>query len=533
MDLILKNAKIVTLDKDNSIKQAVGIKDGKIAAVGSNDNVLKLKKSHTNIIDINGKLLLPGFIDSHLHILNYGYTKQKLVLNNCRSIAELIRLGKNFIDKRAGAPGKWLLGRGWNQDYFDVKRFPTRQDLDKISLVHPICYTRTCGHLAIANSKAIELVHKKTGIDFKNKNIDWETGIFREDALKYLYSSIESPTVGDIKSMLKCAANDLIKCGITSVQTDDFDAMPDGDFKKVIKAYNELVMENALPVRVYEQCLIPEINTLEKFIKSGYRTGQGNYNFKIGPLKLLIDGSLGARTALLCNGYNDDKTAKGISNYTQDELNEIVNFANKNDMQIAIHAIGDSAIYMALDSFKYARSIKNRKDDRHGVVHCQITNKELIERFSKENIIAYIQPIFIDYDLHIVEDRVGVDYSKGTYSWKSMINCGVKAAGGSDAPVVSFNIMGNIYSAVTRKDLNGYPDGGWLPLEKLTVDEAVRLFTINAAYASFEEDIKGSIEVGKLSDMVVLSEDIYSIDEDRIKDVNVEMTIVGGKVYNN
>lgn len=533
MDLILKNAKIVTLDKHNSIRQAVGIKDGKIAAVGSNDDVLKLKNPDTNIIDLNGKLLLPGFIDSHLHILNYGYTKQKLVLNSCKSIDELIESGKKFINEKGIAPGKWLLGRGWNQDYFDVKRFPTREDLDKISLKHPICYTRACGHLAAANTKAIELVHKKLGIDFNNKNIDWETGIFREDALKYLYSSIESPTVEDIKSMLKCAANDLIKCGITSVQTDDFDAMPDRDYKKVLKAYNELVMENKLPVRVYEQCLLPEMSQVEEFIKSGYRTGQGNYNFKIGPLKLLIDGSLGARTALLCNGYNDDKMAKGISNYTQDELNEIVSYAHKNDMQLAIHAIGDGAIYMALDSFKYARSHKKNEDDRHGVVHCQITNPELIRRFSKENIIAYIQPIFIDYDLHIVENRVGIDYSKGTYNWKSMINCGVKAAGGSDAPVVSFNIMDNIYSAVARKDLNGYPDSGWLPLEKLTVDEAVKLFTINAAYASFEEDIKGSIEVGKLSDMVVLSEDIYSIEEDRIKDVSVDMTIVGGKVYNN
>lgn len=529
MDLILKGGKVVTVNNKNEVAEAVGIRDGKIAVVGENEDVVQFATDKTKIIDLCGRLALPGFIESHMHMLNYGYTKNKLSLNSSGSIEELIELGKSFIVGKGIEEGKWLLGRGWNQDYFSVKRFPTKGDLDKISIEHPICYTRACGHVAVANSRAIDLVLKRYGSNIK-ENVDFTTGTFYEDGLKFIYGVIDSPEVEDIKLMLRDAGEDLIKNGITSVQTDDLDAMPDRDFNKVLEAYHELLDENRLPLRVYEQCLLPNIDMLRDFLGKGYKTGMGNTRFKIGPLKLLIDGSLGARTALMCEGYEDDKNAKGVSNYTKNELNEIVDLANLNDMQIAIHAIGDKAMYMALDSFKFARENKLREDERHGIVHCQITNQEIIDRMAKGKVLAYIQPIFIDYDLHIVEDRVGSEKAKKTYNWKNMINSGVKASGGSDAPVVSFNVLENIYSAVTRKDLNGFPEGGWLPEEKLTVDEAVRLFTINGAYASFEEDIKGSIEVGKLADIVVLSEDIYTIPEDRIKDVEIEMTIIHGEV---
>ncbi|MBF8984378.1 amidohydrolase [Lutibacter sp. B2] len=528
MDLILKNGKIVILDKLNTITEAIAIKDGAIFSFGKNEDILKLKTEKTKIIDLNKKLTLPGFNESHMHLLNYGYTKQKLILNNCKSIEDLIVYGKEFILKKNITQGKWLLGRGWNQDYFHTKKFPTKEDLDKISIHHPLCYTRGCGHIAVANSAAMALLEENLGIH--DENIDFETGMFKESALEILYGMIDAPSVEDIKNMLKDAIKDIIKSGITSVQTDDFDAMPDRDFKKVLKAYEELIEEDHLPVRIYEQCLLPKKDDFKEFLDLGYRTGFGDTNFKIGPLKLLMDGSLGARTALLCHGYNDDPSTLGISAYTQDALDDMVNLAHKNHMQIAIHAIGDKAIYMCLDSFKKANEHLERKDARHGIVHCQITDETILNRMADENILAYIQPIFIDYDMHIVEDRIGVLKSKKTYNWKSMIRKGIKIAGGSDAPVVSFNIFENMYSAITRKDLSGSPHNGWLPEEKLTVDEAVRLFTIDGAYASFEEDIKGNLEIGKLADIVVLSEDIYEIEEDKIKDVEALMTIIGGKI---
>ncbi len=530
MDLILLSGKIVTMDSLGQIVEAVGIKNGKIAVIGTNDEVLSKKDMDTNIIDLKNKLVLPGFIDSHMHMLNYGYTSLQLQLSNCNSINDIIESGKEHILDNDLQYGRWLLGRGWNQDNFTENRFPTKDDLDRISLNHPICLTRVCGHIAIANSMAMKIAKERVNQKIDNENIDWELGIFKEDGINTLYGAIESPSTQEIKDMLVLAANAFIQSGITSVHTDDFAAMPDRDFKRVLRAYEELIEEDRLSIRVYEQCLLPNIEILKEFLDQGYRTGKGNEKFKIGPLKLLIDGSLGARTAFLCNRYNDDPSTDGIAVYSQEELNELVLLANKNNVQVAIHAIGDGAMYMALDSIKYAKKQCLRKEPRHGIIHCQITNEEILDRFRDENILAYIQPIFLDYDLHIVEDRIGSERAKKTYNWKSMLERGIKVSGGSDTPVVGFNIFENIYSAVTRMDLNKFPKGGWLPEEKLTVYEAVKLFTINGAYASFEEDIKGTLKLGKLADMVVLSQDIFQIDEEKIKDVRAVMTIIDGKV---
>ncbi|MDF2676645.1 MAG: hypothetical protein K0Q97_950, partial [Bacillota bacterium] len=251
---------------------------------------------------------------------------------------------------------------------------------------------------------------------------------------------------------------------------------------------------------------------------------------KIGPLKILLDGSLGARTAALNQPYSDCPSAEGIVTLTQEELDEIVDLAHKNNMQLAIHAIGDRTMYMAFNSIEKLIKENVKENYRHGIVHCQITDEYLLNKFKELDVIAYIQPIFLDYDWHIVKDRVGEKREKTSYNWKSLINKGVKTANGSDAPVETFNVLKGIYEAVTRKDLYGLPEGGWLPDQKLTVKEAVYGYTMGGAYASFEENIKGSIEKGKLADLVVLSEDIFSINEDMIKNVNVEMTVFNGKI---
>lgn len=524
------NGKIRTMDCEGRIAQAVGIKEGKIAIIGNNDEVLSKKNIHTRVIDLEKQLVLPGFIDSHMHMLSYGYTSMQLALGECVSIKDLVETSKKYISSNKIDKGRWILGRGWNQDYFVEKRFPTKEDLDHISIDHPICLARSCGHMVVANSIAVDIAKDRLDKNINKENIDWNLGIFKEDAINILYEAIPMPTIEEMKQIIENAAYDLLKSGITSVQSDDLTAMPDGDFKKVIRAYKELIKEERLTIRVYEQCLLRDKNILNEFLSLGYRTGVGNEKFKIGPLKLLVDGSLGARTALLVDSYNDDPTTKGVLVYAQNELNDLVLTAHKNNMQVAIHAIGDKAMYIALDSIKYAKEYFNREESRHGIVHCQITDDKILDRFMNEGILAYIQPIFLDYDLHIVEDRIGKEKAKKTYNWKSMINRGIQVSGGSDAPVVGFNVLENIYSAVTRMDLKGYPEGGWLPEQKLTVDEAVKIFTINGAYASFEENIKGTLEKGKLADMVVLAEDIFVIDKERIKDVDVTMTIVDGKV---
>ncbi|MCC5912032.1 MAG: amidohydrolase [Clostridiaceae bacterium] len=536
MDLILTNGNITTMDADYPKVEAIAVKDGKFAMVGGKEEVLSFKTSDTTIIDLEGKMLLPGFNDSHMHLLNYGYSLQKASLIGSGSIEEVITRTKDFIAQKHLASGQWVLGRGWNQDLFQVKKFPTREDLDKISLDHPICLTRACEHVLVVNSKALELagVTKDTPqVEGGHFDLDQEgnpIGIFREKALDLIYRKIPKPEVKDIKEMILAGAHKALQQGITSIQTDDFEALPGREFKKVLQAYEELQSQQQLPVRIYQQCLLPHIDKLNTFLDLGYRTGKGDEFFKIGPLKLLGDGSLGARTAYLCEAYADDTSTQGIPIFTQEELDRLVITAHKEGMQLAIHAIGDKMMYMAFDSIEKALTEKPRKDHRHGIIHCQITDETLLNKYKEMDVLAYIQPIFINYDLHIIEDRVGVERSKTTYNWKTMFDIGVHVACSSDCPVEPLDVLPGIYAAVTRKGLDGFPKDGWLPEQKLTLDQALHGFTLGAAYASFEEGLKGSITVGKLADMVVLEKDLYEIHPDEIKDVDVKMTFVGGKL---
>ncbi len=536
MDLILKNGKISTMNPLQPWAEAVAIKNGKFEGVGSNEEILCLQSSDTTILDLEGKLLVPGFNDSHMHLLSFGYSLQMVDLNGSKSIEELINRTEKFILDKNTSPETWIRGRGWNQDYFTTNRFPNRYDLDKISKEHPICLTRACGHVSIVNSKALEIMGVDRNTDqVKGGHFDLDEngeplGVFRETAMKLIYDIIPEPSLNDIKKMIIDGSKYALSQGVTSVQTDDFEALPGKNFKNVIKAYMELTEKDELPVRIYEQCLLPHINLLNHFLDLGYNTGYGDEFFKIGPLKLLGDGSLGARTAYMCEPYADDPSTYGISIFTQKDLDELVFTAHNAGMQIAIHCIGDKIMYMAFESIEKAQKNNPRSNHRHGIIHCQITDETLLNKYRDLDVIAHIQPIFLNYDLHIVEARVGKEKASTSYNWKSMLDKGVHVACGSDCPVEPLDVIPGIYTAVTRQDLSGYPTGGWFPEQKLTVNEALHGFTLGAAYASFEEDIKGSIQEGKLADMVVLSEDIYEINEDNIKDVLVEMTFVGGKL---
>ncbi len=537
VDLILINGKIHTMDKERNIVEAIGINGDIIEKIGTNEEIMALKNNSTKIIDLEGKVVLPGFNDSHMHLLSYGYSLNRIDLGGAKSIEEINCIIKNIIEEKDMEKGEWVNGRGWNQDYFiGEKRFPTRHDLDKISLEHPILIGRACGHIVVVNSKALELLNitKDTPqVDGGHFDLDENgepLGIFRENALGLVYSKLPNPTVDDIKHMMVRAIEDLNKNGVTSVGTDDFDAFPDVDYEKIILAYQELKEENKLKVRVYEQFLIQDKDRLQGFIDKGYGSSWGDKFFKLGSLKLLVDGSLGARTAALTEDYSDDYNNKGITKLLQDELDIIVDLANQYNIQVAIHGIGDRAMYMALESIEKVLDKNPRDNHRHGIVHCQITDEELLNKFAELKIIAYIQPIFLDYDWKIVRSRVGENRERTSYNWKTMLDKNITIACGSDSPVETFNVMKGIYEAVTRKDLDGNPQGGWLPEQRLTVDEAVYGYTMGGAYASFEENIKGSLEEGKLADMVVLSKDIFNIEEDSIKDVEVVATIFGGEL---
>jgi Predicted metal-dependent hydrolase with the TIM-barrel fold len=537
MDLILINGTIHTMDPSMPSAEAVAVDKGKFIKVGSNSDVLSLKTEDTEVIDLKGRPLFPGFNDSHMHLLSFGISLKMVILNDCKSVEEIVEKTKEFIKFRNIEKGTWVRGWGWNHDYFTTeRRFPTRYDLDKISAEYPIALSRACGHICTVNSKALEVMgitRDTAQVEGGRFDVDENgepLGIFREKALSLIYDLIPEPGLEEVKSMIKEAAAYANSKGLTSVQTDDFEHVPNHNFRMVMKAYNELKANGDLTLRVYVQCLLPNIEILKDFLNEGYHTGFGDDYFKLGPLKLLSDGSLGARTAALCKPYSDDPSTSGILVYTQEQLDELVSTAHNAGMHVAIHCIGDRSMYMAFDAIEKAIEENPRKDHRHSIVHCQITDETLLRKFRDMNVIAHVQPIFLHYDLHIVEDRIGKERAKKTYAFKTMIDSGVYIGIGTDCPVEALDVMPSIYCAVNRKDLKGYPEGGWLPDEKISVEEAVYSYTMGGAYASFEEGTKGSITEGKLADMVVLCSDIFEIEPDTIKDVDIDMTFVGGRI---
>lgn len=510
------------------LQQAFIVEDEKFAFVGSNDRVLA--QSFDEKVDLNGAFVCAGFNDSHMHLLNYGQTL---------SIAPLAQHTSSLEDMIAclaqAKPGRggWIRGRGWNQDYFsDVNRMPNRWDLDKVSLEYPVCATRACGHALVVNSKALELL----GITAQTPQIDGgqivmengqPNGVFFDNAMDLVYSSFPAPDKEDVKDMIRHACKALNAYGVTSSQSDDYCVFQSLPWQTVNEAYRELEAAGEMTVRVYEQANFTKVDDLAAFVEADNRTGSGTEMFRIGPLKMLGDGALGARTAYLSRPYDDDPSTRGLSVFTPEAFDQLIGYANAHDMQVAVHCIGDACLDLVLSSIDKALAEHPREDHRHGIVHCQITRPDQLDRIARMKLNVYAQSIFLDYDIHIVEQRVGSELAQTSYSWKTLMNMGTTVSNGSDCPVELPFVLGGIQCAVTRCDLQGC--GPYLKQEAFTVQEALNSFTKAGAYASFEEKIKGQIKPGMLADFVVLGSNPFETDESAIKDIPVEQTFLGGK----
>lgn len=535
MDLILYNAKIRTMDKQIPFASAVAVKDGIIIKVGTDEEILELKTEKTKLVDAEKKLVLPGFIDTHMHNIQTGVSDSSVMLFGSKSLDDVVNRIADFIKANNVEEGAWVRGWGWNQDEFDVPKFPTREDLDKASKEHPIAISRACGHIVVCNTKALEVagclnnVPKIEGgqIDVDENGV--ATGVFREQASSFLKKHFALADKDKIKEYILMVAEGLLKQGITTIHTDDFMTF-ELPYETFIEAYSELAEQGELPVRVYQQCRLSNIDLLNDFIEKGYPKADFGPFFKLGPLKILGDGSLGARTAYLAEEYNDEPGTRGIPIMSQEQLNELVVTAHKAGMQVAVHAIGDGAMDMVITAIEKAQREFPRVDPRHGIIHCQITDMPLIERYRKLNLIAYVQPVFLDYDMHIVESRVGKEKASTSYAFNTMTEMGIHVSFGTDCPVERYDSLANLYHAVTRKDKKGFPEGGFYPEERMSVYDAVKAYTLNGAYDSYEEGIKGTISTGKYADMVIVSDDIFEIEPDKILDASILMTIVDGKV---
>ncbi len=531
------NGNIYTADKNNTFAQAMYVENGKIISIGTNEQLQKYESRATGIIDLNKRTVIPGLIDSHIHLLAYARSLDEIDLSACKSIDEIIEISKKFINENKNL--KCLIGFAWNQDNFDSRvmptrhdfGMPTRHDLDKISKDIPIYLKRACLHVAVCNSKLLEIANitKHTKVEGGELDlVDGDlNGILRENAMNLISDYMPKLSREDKKEYVLRAIDKLVSYGITGVHSDDLAANNGG--LEMLDIYKELDMEKRLKLSIYIQSRITSYTEVKEYFELDFNKYQANDYFKLGSIKLLGDGSLGGQTAAMNEPY-ENSFDSGIALFSQDEMDNIVDLAHKNSVSVVIHAIGDKTIDMAINSFEKAIKKYPEIKVRHGIVHCQLTSEDALRRIKENNILAYIQPIFIAADSKVVEKRVGSERMKSSYNWRKLQDDGVVLTFSCDSPVESPNPFENIYCAVTRKDLAEKPKEGFLPEQRLTVQESIRAYTINSAYASYDEDVKGSLEVGKSADFAVLSDNIFEISSDKIKDINSIMTVKGGEI---
>lgn len=526
-DLILYNGVIHTLARPGHTVAALAVAGGRILATGEDGQVLTYRGPGTAMLDLGGRSVVPGLIDSHLHLLSFGESLTRLQLAAVRSAAEL----KALVRERTAElpPDEWILGRGWDQEVFAEKRYPSRYDLDEAAPGRAVVLRRACGHACVASTRALNLagITRETP-DPDGGVIDRDaagepTGVLRERAAGLLAEAMPAPGPAQTAAALERGVRAALAAGLTGLHTND--GFGDG-FTSAWALYHEVLHGRDLPMRVWWD--VP-VAWLDEVLDSPYRSGSGSEWLKLGAVKLFADGSLGASTALLSEPYSDAPAQLGVAVQSREDLAEQVVRAHVGGMQVAIHAIGDRAIETGLDAIAKAQGLVPRPA-RHRIVHCQIMRPELFARFRELRVVADVQPKFVTTDMRWTEQRVGRVRMASSYAWRTFLESGVVMAGGSDCPVEPVEPLWGIYAAVTRQDMDGNPDGGWMPEQRLTVDQAVRLFTLGGAFAAFEEGVRGTLEPGKYADLVVLSADPYRVEPGRIKDLTVEVTIVGGRV---
>ncbi len=516
------NGIIYSMAKKGENFEAFAIRDGRIVAVGTNEEIMKIEAAET--IDLKLKTVLPGFIDTHQHVLSYTEGLQAVNLRECKSYEEV---RKKLEDRAKITPeGKWIKGTSFNHEQWENPVLPTRKDLDDITTKHPILISRYCMHVHVANSPALKAggisrdfiptAENSVEIDEKGE----PTGVLWENSVTPILNAIPNPlpTFEDKKEAVRKVCEDMSSYGITGVtpiQGKFCDAIEN------IGIYQDLEKEGRLPVRVYV--------SFDEFPPFGMKSGFGNEMVKYGFYKIYSDGSLGSRAAKLFEPYSDMPEKTGVLNYTQEQITEMVREAYGKDLQIAIHAIGDKGLDIALKAIEEVYYANPKPNQRFRIIHVMVVNKDLIERMKKLPMVLDIQPKFVSSNVKWSEERLGKERAKLAYPWRTLLNEGFIITGSSDCPVEPYNPFLGIYGIVTRKDLEGYPEQGWYAEQRVTVYEAIEMYTKNAAYASFEEDLKGTISTGKLADFIILDRNPFDIAPDELKSVKVERTFLGGK----
>lgn len=519
------NGKVYTVNEKQPIAEAVIVEGNKIIFVGSNADAKKLIDASTNIVDLKGKLMLPGFIDNHVHFINGGSYLLGIDLRPANSTKEFKQILKDYAQKN---PDKWITGGYWDHEKWETTNLPTKEMIDEVVSNQPVFVERLDGHMGVANSYALNLagITKETqspegGIIVKDPNTGEPTGVLKDNAMSLIYNIVPAPTQEENYKAALAALDEAKKLGLTSVQDITFD--------DALEVYNKLKDEGKLTCRIYTRMPVTEY---KKLIDKNIQVGSGDEYIRMGSLKAFADGSLGSSTAWFFDKYNQDTTTYGLPMdiITDGSLERWALDADKNHLQLSVHAIGDRANAYMLDLFEKIEKENPQWDRRFRIEHAQHVRFQDIPRFAELGVIASVQPYHCIDDGVWAEKRIGHERIKYMYPFKSFLDAGVKVCFGTDWYVAPLNPLLGLYAAVTRRTLDGKNPNGWIPEQKISIEDAIKCYTINSAYASFEENIKGSIEEGKLADMVVLSDDILTINPVKIKDTNVEMTVFDGKI---
>ena len=516
VDLLITHAKIYTVDEDFSVTQAIAIKDGKIVATGTRDALARTYEPKERI-RANGKFIYPGFIDAHAHLYGMGLSMQEVDLSGAKSYAEVVERTRKFNEEN---PTDYISGRGWDQNLWEDKNFPSKEALDEVFPDTPVVLTRVDGHALLANSAAMRLADFDENTKIDGGQILWKdgepTGVFIDAAMGLIRKHKPAPSRQDQIRALQLAQEKVFSYGLTTIN----DA---GLQKEVILLIDSLQKENNYPLRIYAMISSSDPESLDYFLDQGIYKTDG---LSVRSAKVFTDGALGSRGAALREPYSDDPHNYGLTLISKEDFTKLSKRLADANFQMNSHAIGDSANHVVLTVYKEA--LKDKTDARWKVEHAQILSPEHFAYFS-DNIIASVQPTHATSDMPWAESRLGADRIKGAYAYQDILRHGKRLALGTDFPVEKVNPMYTFYSAVARQDHDGNPAGGFMPEQRLTREQTLRGMTIWAAYSNFEEEEKGSLEAGKFADFIMMDEDLMEVDISEIPNIKVQETYIGGK----
>lgn len=530
--LVIRNAKVLTMDQDHPYAQAIALKGEIILAVTTNDAIAAyIKEGLTEVIDAQGRLVVPGFNDAHIHF--DAVDPDYLDLRYVRDPAVITQRVKEAVAK--ARPGELIRGGNWDHELFRDRKWPAKEILDAVSPNNPVVLSRADGHSLLVNSYVIRQsgITRDTpdpeGGEIQHDPLTGEpTGVFKETAVSLLkHDQTPARRTGQEETQRQArgwqmALEQAARYGVTSIQ------VPSSDDLEVYRKFHD---QGKLTLRVtFGGNLTGDPEPLHRYATLQEQYPRSGNWIRFGYLKGFADGTLGSGTALFFDPYADAPQAKGLAQMPYPELERLVVRADEAGFQIGIHAIGDEGNHWVLNAYEKAQEVNGRRDSRHRIEHAQVLCDEDIPRFASLGVVASMQPTHCITDKRFAEKRIGAVRCRGAYAWRSLLKTKAAVAFGTDCPVEPINPLEGLYAAVTRKDRAGEPGDGWLPQEKLTMEEAIRLYTIGSAYAEFTEDRKGMLRKGYLGDVVIFHEDLLTLPPVRLMTAQVDYTIVGGKI---